>query len=366
MRGRATRLGCRRSSTRRVRSGGPRGGARRTSRRRTAGSGRGSWTRSCVGTAATRGWRSTSTAKGTRSPRCAPTPMRSRAGGSTSSSSRSRAGCRSTPSSSRTSTSGRTSWGADPGHFAFVREALAAGLEVLDLLPEFSRRRDEGLFLRFDHHWAPGGAELAAELVAARVAACLGVDLEPQPREEPATMSFLPDVPDTMTATPEPQEVPIRRVAAPVPADRASPVLVIGDSHVDFLDEERAGFATQLAAELGTAVDAIALPAGGTDQVWRAVRRRGDGLAGKRVVVWIFSTGRLPLGSWPFLDPVFALTCDASVPAPHGLHLPGLPLLLPADRPGGVLRAAAWGAEPVPVAGELRVLRLVEPLVRVA
>src|ERR1041384_3192766 len=43
---------------------------------------------------------------------------------------------------------------------------------------------------------------------------------------------------------------------------------------------------------------------------------------------------------------------------PHDLRLVRLPVLVPAPVPGGVLRAAGAGAEPVADGGELPVLRL--------
>lgn len=203
--------------------------------------------------------------------------------------------------------------GLDPGHFAFVLELAEAGVEVLDLLPDFARARAADLFLRFDHHWSPAGAELAADLLAARLGECPWFERGPLREGEDfvvrsGTLDYLPELPPGERKEPRVESLRVRRVqdkgGRPALApERTSPVLLIGDSHVDFLAGEGLDLARQLGARIGRAVDTIVLPAGATEGVWRALRRRGDGLAGKRVVVWILSTGRIPTGTWAFIDP---------------------------------------------------------------
>ena len=85
----------------------------------------------------------------------------------------------------------------------------------------------------------------------------------------------------------------------PVPPDRASPLLLLGDSHTLVFHEggdmhaRGAGLSDQLALELGFAVDLVGVRGSGATPARINLARRKDGLAGKKLVVWVFGAREL-------------------------------------------------------------------------
>jgi hypothetical protein len=81
----------------------------------------------------------------------------------------------------------------------------------------------------------------------------------------------------------------------PVPDWRGSPILLLGDSHnLVFhaggdMHATGAGFADQLAFELGFPVDIVAVRGSGATPSRLNLMRRGDNLAGKKLVIWCLS-----------------------------------------------------------------------------
>ena len=67
--------------------------------------------------------------------------------------------------------------------------------------------------------------------------------------------------------------------------DRTSPIVIIGDS----FSNPVYGFADHLLKELGFRVDLMYVP-GGIQRSSEALRLRGDGLAGKRLLIWEFAS----------------------------------------------------------------------------
>lgn len=90
---------------------------------------------------------------------------------------------------------------------------------------------------------------------------------------------------------------------------RKSPVLLLGDSYVlsfhtgGDLQAKGAGLPDHLAKELGFPVDYEAVRNGGSTPARINLLRRGDGLASKRVVVWVFSMREFTEGAgWKKLE----------------------------------------------------------------
>jgi alginate O-acetyltransferase complex protein AlgJ len=90
--------------------------------------------------------------------------------------------------------------------------------------------------------------------------------------------------------------------SAGIPDSRQSPVLLLGDSHnlVFHTGAEMhatgAGLPDQLFLELGFPMDVVAVMGSGSTAARRSLARRKDNLAGKKVVVWCFSTREFTQG----------------------------------------------------------------------
>ncbi len=204
--------------------------------------------------------------------------------------------------------------GADfPGAGAATTRFLLAlaerGVESIDLLPPFAAKRacqdkddDPWLFHTNNPHWTPRGARIAADAVASYVqemescpppSAQAGADFVVH--RERVDFQLPPFFPEAE----QPVPIWIDRVAGPDgrPADyreRASPILVLGDSHFHWYGEDLgADLGAQLYARLGVPIDTIVLNDGGSEAVWTNLVRRDDALAGKRIVIWIFDSNVL-------------------------------------------------------------------------
>lgn len=198
--------------------------------------------------------------------------------------------------------------GADVNYAHFLLALTEAGVEVVDLLPAFLAARhdrsgqdDERLFLDHNVHWTPRGAALAAETIAARLRelewftdgpAVAGVDFEE--RLEAALF----EVPTRNPLAREPITLWFRRVldGQGQPAavrDRQSPILWLGDSFSGWYSEQASDLLRLTYARTGHRMDVIRGDGTGVASGWRSLRRRGDALAGKRVLVWEFNLGLL-------------------------------------------------------------------------
>ncbi len=191
----------------------------------------------------------------------------------------------------------------------FLLALAERGVESVDLLPLLAADRgvggaddDRDLFHAYNNHWTPRGARIAADAVARRIreiegapsqVARSGVDF--QVRREQVDYELPPLVPEAE----EPVPVWVDRVLTPegepvAYRDRASPLLLLGDSHCHWYGEELgADLGAQLYARLGAPLDAIVLNDGGAEAVWANLARRDDQLAGKRLVVWMFDANVL-------------------------------------------------------------------------
>ena len=196
--------------------------------------------------------------------------------------------------------------GANP---AFLLELSKAGVEVLDLSKTFvDARVDESdpkrrlLYLRSNMHWTPRGAELAAKAVAERLAEMPW--FKQGPYKEGRTFDVVRrDVNiegDGNGGAPgaEPESVGVNRIQMRGPplqneAARQGPIVLLGDSYSWFHRTYQGSFQEHLFRFTGSPIDMIA-PAGGTEIACRdALRRRGDGLREKKVVVWLMQQGTL-------------------------------------------------------------------------
>jgi hypothetical protein len=194
----------------------------------------------------------------------------------------------------------------------FYAELTSAGVEVLDLAPQFaalckSPEPHEAPYCKTDTHWSPAGCFVAATSIADAVKKRLG----PPPAANPFAASagnVAYDLEGDLGAllakgTPKPpkEKIQLRQIAnkstgKAVEPDPASPVLLMGDSHTLVFHEfagERAGLLDQLALELGVAPDLIGTRGSGSTAVRISLYRKSIKdpayLAKKKVVVWCFT-----------------------------------------------------------------------------
>jgi hypothetical protein len=209
---------------------------------------------------------------------------------------------------------------ANPDLERFYEELAARGHHFVRMDELFAARRAElgdpraTLALPRDTHWTPSTMTWCAGRIAARVREML---LEDEPRAprfavRPSPLAGQGDL-LRMLSLPESQgiyppmelalEVVVDGNGETVRPDPASDLLLLGDSlTLVFSDPSLAlgagaGLPEHLALHLDRPLDVIAKPGGSATQVREALARRpGDGLAGKRLVIWQFGVRMLASG----------------------------------------------------------------------
>ena len=196
----------------------------------------------------------------------------------------------------------------------FLRALNEAGVETLDLAPPFAAARaadspEEGeIYLQRNKHWTPRAAELAARLVAERLreqpwvtpgSSVEGKVFEMTRRRVDIGGAAGGQAPDT---TPEKLALrQVRQLGARVnPAEvRGSPIVLLGDSFAKFYFDLGGSFGDQLRRFTGHPIDALTPMGGGELQCREQLRRRDDGMRGKKVVVWLLQEDTLlPSAEW--------------------------------------------------------------------
>jgi len=212
----------------------------------------------------------------------------------------------------------------NPDADRFVADMRREGIVVFDPTPSLLPDSGSPIFLQQDTHWTPAWMESVARALASSLEKDLGLPRPATPRHfavRQAQLSRLGDLTDMLRLPPgqtllAPESVTLHEIHDPVgklfePSEDAQ-VLLLGDSftNVFSLDQmgwgEGAGFAAQLAKELGRDVDVIAQNDAGASATRQllanalAAAEPGapDRLANKRVVVWEFASRELAVGNW--------------------------------------------------------------------
>lgn len=195
-------------------------------------------------------------------------------------------------------------------HQEFYDLLRREGIAVLDVLPVFRAARASGpdhLYCKTDTHWSGYGCVIAAQAIARELRSRSWI--QPAGAEmahEYRTIDIMGDLSAALDRGESPEQLRVRSVGRrlgavllPVPPDRASPVLLLGDSHClvfhagDDMHAGGAGLPDQLALELGSEVDLIAVRGSGATpariNLMRRARASIDYLPGKRVIVWCFA-----------------------------------------------------------------------------
>ena len=197
----------------------------------------------------------------------------------------------------------------DRHHQEFYELLRERGVRVVDLTPVYlGERRSEvaPLYCRQDTHWSGRGCGIAAKEIA-RVIHAGGWVADVPTRDYDRVQIDTRIAGDLWVALDDPnlpkEDVPLVRVrpltaTLESPADnewRDSPVLLFGDSHClvfhagGDMHARGSGLADHLAGLLGFAPDVVGVRGSGATPSRLALFRRGDSLAGKRVVVWCMS-----------------------------------------------------------------------------
>jgi len=182
-----------------------------------------------------------------------------------------------------------------------------AGVPVLDLDGVFRSHRDAGppLYCRQDSHWSGAGIAVAAHAIAGAIAdrPWLAATARRPLASQETEVVIKGDLWQALKEPrPPPETLKLRVIGektpdgvAPLKAWRESPVLLLGDSHALVFHEGGdmhavgAGLADQLALELSFAVDLVAVRGSGATPSRINLLRRGDGLSGKKLVIWCLS-----------------------------------------------------------------------------
>ena len=183
----------------------------------------------------------------------------------------------------------------------FYESLRAKGVEVLDLAPDFADAKSRGwLYCERDTHWNGSAIVIAAQKLAKMLPGIIPKSLAFDTREN--TLEIQGDLGG------DKEKVKLRFVhpsgeTKRVEPDRASPVLVLGDSHVLVFHDggdmhaAGAGLPDQLAFELTGPVDVLGVRGSGATSARVSLARRARAnpsyLTTKKVIIWCFGAREL-------------------------------------------------------------------------
>lgn len=194
----------------------------------------------------------------------------------------------------------------DSADAEFLQMLKGDSIPVIDLTPDFLAYRSahpaNPLYCQEDTHWSGYGIALATDRIAKAIQAqswLSGVE-KAKLTSAPLTITASGDLVTMLTgAKPAPERIALTKVTdakgAVVTSWRESPVVLLGDSHNliysigDDMLAVGSGLPENLAAKLGFAPDVVAVRGSGATPARVNLARRGDSLAGKRIVVWCFT-----------------------------------------------------------------------------
>jgi SGNH hydrolase-like domain, acetyltransferase AlgX len=197
-----------------------------------------------------------------------------------------------------------------------------AGVEVVDLWTPFLKARSEAgeseLFQRQDTHWTSRGLELAASVIAERIARYPWAKQLPRQKltTRPANFARHGDLVSRLRESDrkglKPEALVGQQVLTahgkPYDDDPESPVVVLGDSFTgvyQLTDCEHAGLSAHLARALGHPVDLVMSYGGGPNVRHKLMRRGAADIASKRLVIWVM-TARDLYNYWEDWEPLNA------------------------------------------------------------
>jgi len=208
------------------------------------------------------------------------------------------------------------------------------GVNVLDLTESFLKARNEGcpdLYCKTDTHWSPAGIQLAAKKIVERIKDFPWVASQPKVETQvlDAPLEIHGDLGATLTPPPAAETLMTRFIGVagvegiqPLPNYKESPVILLGDSHnLVFhsggdMHAQAAGLSDLLTQEMGITPDVVAVMGSGATPARRNLARRKDNLAGRRLVIWCFTSRELTQGEgWAKVQVIKEPA--SSSPTPH-------------------------------------------------
>jgi len=197
----------------------------------------------------------------------------------------------------------------------FLKALSDKGIKTIDLTPIFLQAKkdhpDTILFTKQDTHWSGAGINLAADAIAEAVKAepWYGAVNKSQFTSEATKITVNGDLATMLGASkPAAEAMDITSVkqggAAPAATDRKSPLVLLGDSHNliysiggDDMLATGAGLPENLSARIGFIPDVVAVRGSGATPARKNLAMRQDNLAGKKMVVWVFTSREFTEGS---------------------------------------------------------------------
>jgi hypothetical protein len=195
--------------------------------------------------------------------------------------------------------------GGDLAMPRLLLEMSSIGIDVIDLYPAFAKARVDArsngeeahLFLDYNPHWSPTGVRIASMVIAERIRS---LDWFKPGKAREGEHFFVnqqrlhlenPQFGNAPSTPPEElhycvQDADGKRAHR---RNRKSPVLVLADSYGSVYINHGSDICSHISAQLGYPIDFICIQQGAENSVWQAVARRKNGLAGKKVVIWLFS-----------------------------------------------------------------------------
>ena len=184
---------------------------------------------------------------------------------------------------------------------AFYEALRAEGVEVVDLTQDFATAKAQGpLYCARDSHWNGRAIVLAAKKLAPELKGLSKANLALETREE--QIEIQGDLGGAKEKTTVRFINPKGQTARLEP-DRASPILILGDSYVLVFHDggdmhaSGAGLPDQLAFELRAPVDILGVRGSGATPARVSLARRARAnpnyLSSKKVVIWCFGVREL-------------------------------------------------------------------------
>lgn len=195
----------------------------------------------------------------------------------------------------------------DGFHQEFYTLLSKNGVKVLDLVPDLLTHRADAegpVYCKTDTHWSGRGCVIAAQRIAKEIQnrPWLKNIAKLKPSTQNKAVSIEGDLAKALAPQAPNETLPFRFVSTlqkPIEPARDSPIILLGDSHnlIFHAGEDMlatgAGLPDQLAAELGFAVDLIAVRGSGATpariSLLRLARANDDYLKQKKLVIWCFS-----------------------------------------------------------------------------
>ncbi len=199
--------------------------------------------------------------------------------------------------------------GAKPYVTPYTRKLMLdlaeAGVEVIDLLPDFIEARydnDAPIYMKQDTHWTDRGLRLAAQIISDRIKQypwfndIRGEGIQYEIKAVDVTRGG--DIRDMMLPDKEkikyrPMKLIAKQVLNPDGSfyedDKASPIVILGDSfcgEFQVKEPKHAGVSSHIAQEIGMPVDLIVAYGSGPDIRGRLTRRGSEAVSKKKLVVW--------------------------------------------------------------------------------